>query len=393
MKYVARTLEPELKKAARGFPAVVLTGPRRAGKTWLLNHLFPKADYRLLEDPEIIARVREDPQGFLDELTLPVVLDEIQNVPELFGHIRARIDRRPRRTGQWLITGSQEAPLMQGVSESMAGRAAILQLFPFSTLESEKVTPLRGGYPEALARPRHARQWFSSYLQTYLERDVRAITAVRDITTFRRFISLLASRHGQMLNKTDLAAPLGISVPTITQWLGILEATQQLLVIPPFFDNLGKRLIKSPKIYLADSGLACHLLNIDAVSALSRSPFAGAVFEGFIASEIVKHQVGAGKRRELYYFRDEQGLEVDFVMPSRHGGVSLIECKAGKTVTPDMARPMLKLAETMRKKRPKGTDITMSIVHQPRQGHDTPLTSVAQGVKAYPWGEFIRSLY
>ena len=169
---------------------------------------------------------------------------------------------------------------MQGVSESMAGRAAVLQLYPLSARETPKVTLLRGGYPEVLARPADARLWFASYLQTYLERDVRAVTAVKDLATFRRFLALVASRHGQVLNKTDLAAPIGVSVPTITQWLGVLETTAQILIVPPFYENLGKRLIKSPKVYLADSGLACHLLGIDSDVELRKSPFAGGLFEG-----------------------------------------------------------------------------------------------------------------
>src|SRR5450631_1778024 len=174
---------------------------------------------------------------------------------------------------------------MHGISESMAGRAAILQLLPFSLAESEKVTMLHGGMPEVLARPRARGLWFASYLQTYLERDVRALTNVRDLATFRGFLALLASRHGQVLNKTDLAAPLGVSVPTIGQWLGVLETTAQILIVPPFYENLGKRLIKSPKIYVADAGLACHLLGIDTAGELARSPFRGALFEGFIAAE------------------------------------------------------------------------------------------------------------
>ena len=254
MKYLTRELETQIRRARTGFPAIVLTGPRRAGKTWMLKHLFPRASYCLLEDPNTVARIRADPEGFLDSVKAPVILDEIQNIPELFAYIRARIDRSPRKTGQWIITGSQEAPLMHGVSESMAGRAAIFQLFPLSYRESPKVTILHGGFPEVLARPGNARLWFSSYLQTYLERDVRAITAVKDLSTFRRFLALVASRHGQILNKSDLAAPLGVSVPTIAQWLGILETTEQILIVPPFYENLGKRLIKSPKLYLADSG-------------------------------------------------------------------------------------------------------------------------------------------
>jgi predicted AAA+ superfamily ATPase len=162
----------------------------------------------------------------------------------------------------WLFTGSQEAPLMHGITEPMAGRAAILQLLPFSVSETSKVNLLYGGFPEVLARPMSRSLWFASYLQTYLERDVRAITNVRDLVTFRRFISLLATRHRQVLNKTDLAAPLGVSVPTIGEWLRILEMTGQIILVSPYFENFGKRIIKSPKLYWEDSGMACYLLGI-----------------------------------------------------------------------------------------------------------------------------------
>ncbi|MFO1205037.1 MAG: ATP-binding protein [Burkholderiales bacterium] len=389
MRYVRRELEAPLRKAVKAFPATVLTGPRRAGKTSLLRHLFPKADYFLLEDPDVVARLRTDPQGFLDAVETPAILDEVQNVPEVFAFVRTRIDREPRRVGQWLLTGSQEAPLMQGVTESMAGRAAVLQLYPLSTRETPKVTLLRGGYPEAVARPASAPLWFSSYLQTYLERDVRAVTAVRDLATFRRFLALLATRHGQILNKTELAAPLGVSVPTISQWLGVLEVTAQILIVAPFYENLGKRLIKSPKLYLADSGLACHLLGIDSTAELAKSPFAGALFEGFIAAEIVKAQANAGQRRELYHFRDEQGLEVDFVVPGRGGSLALVECKAGRTVMPAMATPMQRLADAVRTKRAAGTRADMFLVHQ---GPTDRVQAIAPGVKALSWQEFVAHL-
>ena len=391
MRYVLRELEEQVRRAARSFPAVVLTGPRRAGKTWLLRHLLPKASYFLLEDPSVVARLRADPHGFLDDVRTPAVLDEVQSVPEVFAFVRARIDQRPRRTGQWFLTGSQEAPLMQGVTESMAGRAAVLQLRPLSTRESRRVSLLLGGFPEALARPGSARLWFSSYVQTYLERDVRAVTAVKDLATFRRFLALVASRHGQILNKTDLAAPLGVSVPTIAQWLGVLETTAQVLIVPPFYENLGKRLVKSPRVYLADSGLACHLLGIETVAELAKSPFLGALFEGFIAAEIVKAQVNRGQRPEIYFFRDEQGLEVDFLVPGAGGSISLVECKASRTVTPAMAAPMQRLAEALRKKRRSGTRVEMSLVHQaPKTSAGTQ--AVAPGVRAWAWPEFVGRL-
>lgn len=389
MRYLHRELEPQLLKAMRHFPAVVLTGPRRAGKTMLLRRLFPRASYFLLEDPDIVARLRADPQGFLDAVRGPAILDEVQHVPEVFAYVRSRIDRAPRRAGQWLLTGSQEAPLMQGVSESMAGRAAVFQLLPLSVRESPRVTMLRGGYPEVVARPGAARVWFSSFVQTYLERDVRAVTAVKDLATFRRFLAIVASRHGQVLNKSDLAAPLGVSVPTIAQWLGVLETTAQILIVPPFFENLGKRLIKSPKVYLLDSGLASYLLGIESAGELARSPFQSVLFEGLIASEIVKAQSNAGARRELYYFRDEQGLEVDFLVPRRGGRISLIECKASRTVTPAMAAPMQRLSEAIRKRRPAGTIVDLNLVHQASRT-PAPTSAVAPGVRAWAWSDFLR---
>lgn len=314
-----RTLAPTLLRAAKDWPAVVLTGPRRAGKTHLLRHCFPDAAYFLLEDPDVLARVKADPRGFLDDLRGPVVLDEIQNAPELFAHVRARIDASPRRRGQWLITGSQDFALMHGVSESMSGRSAVFRLFPLSLTELGRWSLMRGGYPEVWLRPRMASQWFSSYVQTYLERDVRSVTAVRDLGTFRRFIALLATRSGRMLNKTELAGPLGVSVPTITQWLSVLETTGIVALVSPWYENLGKRIVKTPKVYWLDVGLLVHLLGFDDLRALERSPLIGPIFETFVAGELIKRAVGDGQAAQLYWFRDHQGLEVDFVVPARNG--------------------------------------------------------------------------
>lgn len=387
MPYIARELEATVSKAARAFPAVVVTGPRRAGKTTLLRQLFPKAAYRLLEDPALVAAARADPRGFLDALALPVILDEIQNVPELLNFIRVRIDQAPSRKGRWLLTGSQDFSLMRGVTESMAGRAGVLQLLPLSIHESTRVTPFKGGYAEVLARPRNASLWFQSYVQTYIERDVRQISQIRDLATFRRFLALLASRSGQLLNKTDLAAPLGVSVPTIAEWIGILETTGQVLLVPPYFENFGKRLVKTPKLYFTDSGLACHLLGFSKEQELARSTFAGPIFEGFVASEIVKQQINAGKRRELYFFRDQRGLEIDFVVPADGRRLVLLEVKASQTVYPEAAKHLLSLAGSIDRR----GDTQCIVVHAGR-GDDAADSILAPGVRAFGVAATLRAL-
>ena len=257
----------------------------------------------------------------------------------------------------------------------MAGRVAILQLYPFSTIESARVSLLRGGYPDVIARPSSSEIWFRSYIQTYLERDIRAITAVKDLSTFRRFIALLASRHGSMLNKTDLAAPLGVSVPTISSWLSILEITGQILLIPPYYENFGKRLVKTPKVYFTDSGLACHLLGIETAAELAKSPFLGALFEGFVAAEIVKQQVNSGKRKELYYFRDLQGLEVDFIVPQGAAKLMLVEVKSTRTPLPAMAKPLDKLSKAI-----KNHECQSILVHKGKNG--TPGQALLPGIAA-----------
>lgn len=386
MRFVARRLGSQLLSAARGFGAVVLTGPRRAGKTTLLRHLLPGADYVQLEDPDILSRVRVDPRGFLEERRTPVILDEIQNAPELFNYVRTILDRSPRRTGRWFLTGSQESALMRGVTESLAGRAAIFQLFPLSLSESPKVGLLAGGFPEVLARPAHRGTWFSSYVQSYLERDVRTVTNVRDLGTFRRFLGLVASRHGQVLNRSDLAAPLGVTIPTIGEWLSILEVTGQILLVPPYFENYGKRLIKSPKVYLVDSGLACHLLGIRSRAELARSPFRGALFEGFVAAEIVKAQQNAGGRRDIYFFRDRPGFEVDFVVP-RGSETWLVEVKASRTVFPHDAKGIA----TLRSGR-KGPRLARGIVVHEDSRHRSATAVVAEGIRALPLGDFVAEL-
>ena len=379
---IARKLAGMVYQALRQFPALVITGPRRAGKTTLLRKSVPKAQYVLLEDPDIQDRVLSDPRSFLESLRLPVILDEIQNTPRLLDYARTLIDAHPRRMGQWLFTGSQEAPLMQGITESMAGRATVLQLLPFSVAESPKVDLLRGGFPEPVMHPASRHLWFASYLQTYIERDVRAITQVRDLPAFRRFLSLLASRHGQFLNKSDLAAPLGVSVPTIGEWLYILEITGQIILVPPYFENFGKRLVKSPKVYWGDSGMACHLLGIQTQAELDRSPFLGAIFEGFVAAEILKSQINRGQRKELYCFRDRQGLEVDFLVPQPNAKFWLVEAKASRTVQSTMANPLLAL------KKAAADRVSRSLIVHRKARTQPNMTTVAPGVEAMPVEQF-----
>jgi len=376
MRYIKRALEKELAKTFSDFPAILLTGPRRAGKTTLLRKAFPHASYVLLEDPDIIGRFKSDPRTFLDELRLPVILDEVQNVPELLSYVRSRIDKHPRKMGRWLLTGSHEAPLMKGVTESMAGRAAVFTLLPMSVEESSRVNVLRGGFPEVLANPSGANTWFRSYIQTYLERDVRLISEIRDLAVFRRFMALSAARCGSVLNRADIAAGLGVSVPTVSQWLSILEITQQIILVPPFFENFGKRIIKSPRLYFTDTGLLCHLLGIGTMRELEKSPFYGHIFESFVISEIVKRQLNTGKRREIYYYRDSKGLEVDAVIPLGARHVLLLEIKTGRTVFPRDAEPVVRLRKLMRS---YTTDCF--IVHRPSSKAET-LTAVKPGVRA-----------
>lgn len=384
MAFVARAIEPHVARAARQFPAVVVTGPRRAGKTTLLRRLFPAASYTLLEDPDVVARVRADPRGFVDDLRTPAILDEIQNAPELFAYVRTRIDAAPSRKGRWLFTGSQEAPLMRGVSESLAGRAALFSLAPLSIEESPKVSLLRGGFPEVVLRPAAAATWFRSYVLTYLERDVRAVTSIRDLATFRRFLGLVASRVGQVLNKTDLAAPLGVSVPTVAQWLSVLEVTGQIVLVPPYFESFGKRLLKSPKLYFVDSGLAAHLLGVDDAKALERSPFLGALWEGFVAAEIVKRRANSGRRPDVYWFRDQQGLEVDFVVPRGDKRLLLVEAKASRTVSPSDAGPLERLAAAA-----AGHDVERVVVHRPARTRAAAGRALRPGTRALTLAELV----
>ena len=362
--YVKRSLEPVLKKAASEFPAVVLMGPRQSGKTTLFQHLFSKSyQYVSLEPPDVRASAIEDPRGFIEIYPPPVIFDEVQYAPDLLPYVKEKIDTERDKSGQYLLTGSQNLLLMERVTESLAGRAAILRLLPLSQREAEgqpeaslpwesqrlsfKASKLsyrklwkgfiRGSYPELKAQPgRDVNLWHASYVQTYLERDVRTLRQVGDLTQFQNFLRALAARSAQLLNLTDLSRDLGVAVNTAKVWLTVLEATYQVTVLRPYFANIGKRLVKTPKVYFADVGTLCYLAGLKDPAHAASGPMGGAIMETAVLSEIMKALTHRGIDPQLYFWRTVAGTEVDIVVEA---GAKLvpIEVKLSATPRPVMA--------------------------------------------------------
>lgn len=330
--YQQRQLASTLQQALANFPAVLITGPRQSGKTTLLTHeVGANADYVSFDDPLERDFALQDPNGFLARFEQrPLILDEIQYVPQLLSHLKMRIDAQPQRCGHWLLTGSQQFALMRDVSESLAGRVAILELPPFSHSEYPRdgleETLWSGGYPVVAMHPQRRDLWLRSYVSTYIERDVRQIRNVPDLRTFNQFLTLAAARHAQEFHPAELARQLGVSQPTVKAWGGILEASYIASFLPPWHRNYGKRVVKTPKCYFLDAALVSLLTRQpDALAALA-GPLAGPLFEGWVVTEAIKAFMSLGRKPELYFWRSHDGLEVDLLI-SIGGKLQAVEVK------------------------------------------------------------------
>jgi predicted AAA+ superfamily ATPase len=362
--YIERTLEPIIKRAVAEFPAVVLTGPRQSGKTTILQHLFSQQyRYVSLEPPDVRTAALEDPRGFLETYPPPVIFDEVQYTPDLLPYIKEKIDADRDKYGQYLLTGSQNLLLTEKVTESLAGRAAMLCLLPLSRREAEgrPQAPLpwepkqrasseatysyrelwkwflRGGYPELTAHPRRdINLWHAGYVQTYLERDVRTLRQVGDLSQFQKFLRALAARNAQLLNLAELSRDLGLAVNTAKAWLSVLEATYQVILLRPYFANVGKRLVKTPKAYFMDVGMLCYLAGLKDPDHAASGPMGGAIMETAVLSEIVKTLTHRGIDPQIYFWRTMAGTEVDIVIETGEKLVP-IEVKLSATPRPAMA--------------------------------------------------------
>jgi predicted AAA+ superfamily ATPase len=349
--WIERAVESRLERSARTRPVIVLTGARQTGKTSTLLRLFPSHSFVSLDLPTEAEQAEKEPRSFLQRHPAPVIIDEVQYAPGLFRHLKAEVDAHRTRNGQFLLTGSQKFTLMKNVSDSLAGRADIIELETLSFAEIHAALPqigvetaiLRGGFPELYANTDiDLIPFYNSYLATYLERDVRALTNVGNLRDFERFVRACALRSANLLNKADLARDVGISPSTANHWLSMLEASGQVVLLEPWFSNRTKSIVKSPKLYFADTGLLCALLNIRTEEALRQSPALGAIWETFVFAQLRDRERRAGREGGLFFWRDRT-REVDFVIDSG-GRLELFEAKwtelpdAGDTVNLDFVR-------------------------------------------------------
>jgi len=341
-----RTIEPVLHECARLYPVLTITGPRQSGKTTLCRQAFPDKEYVNLENTDTKLFARDDPRGFLAGLPDGAILDEIQNAPELPSYIQTIVDER-RQNGLFILTGSQQFEVATVISQSLAGRTAVLKLLPFSLEElgphaadKDVDTLIRTGfYPRIWRDGLSPGQALGSYIETYVERDIRQLTAIKDLPLFQRFVTLCAGRVGQLLNLNSLAADTGISHQTARNWLTLLEASYVVFRLSPYHANIPKRLVKSPKLYFYDVGLAAYLLGIETDRHVSRDPLRGNLFENMVVMEILKYRLHRGRRNNLFFYRDSNGNEVDIVYASGRELLP-IEVKAGQTVNASFFRPL-----------------------------------------------------
>ncbi|HEX6017776.1 MAG TPA: ATP-binding protein [Burkholderiaceae bacterium] len=346
--YRPRTAAALLHESLDGYPVVAVTGPRQAGKSTLLAHELAGWNQVTLEDPDVRAHAREDPRGFLARNGQPLVIDEAQHAPELFSYLQTVVDRRAK-PGQYVLSGSQNLALSARITQSLAGRVGLVELLPFSTaeldrswLESADLNTVlwTGGFPAIHARHLDPARYHANYTATYVERDVRQLTQVHDLLLFQRFLRLCAGRIGQLINLSALAADTGISQPTANAWMSVLEAGYVVRRLAPYYANFGKRLVKAPKLYFIDTGLAAWLLGIQSPATLDAHPLRGPLFENWVIVEAIKHRVHRGDMRPLYFWRDNIGTEVDLLL-EEGTAITGVEIKSGQTLADDMVRSLL----------------------------------------------------
>jgi len=349
--YIPRELEGTLLEVSGQFPVVTVLGPRQSGKTTLVRRLFPNHTYVNLELPDDRLLAAADPHSFFKRYTEPLVIDEIQRVPALLSHIQVLVDEDRGRKGRFILTGSQQMDLRAAVSQSLAGRTALLKLLPLSLAEIEASGRhsdrddhlFRGLMPGLYEEPLPPERFYANYYQTYVERDVRQFANIRNLIAFETFVKLLAGRVGQIVNLSALSGSTGVSATTLGQWLGILEASFIAFRLPPYFENFGKRLVKAPKVYFVEPGLAAYLLGIREAAQAAVSPSLGGLFENLVVVEALKSFHNRGVEADLFFYRDSGGLEADLLASMRERLIPL-EIKASRTFSPEFCKgfPRLK---------------------------------------------------
>lgn len=340
---IPRSIKDHLEELGQYFPIISLTGPRQAGKTTLLRSMFPDYRYVSLEDPDQQHRAEDDPRSFLKQYDERVIFDEAQRVPTLFSYLQTAVDE-DRQPGRYILSGSQNFLIRQNISQSLAGRVGIARLFPLDVKEINAAGLLPDSYEEAIFRGFYpaqfdtgvpARLFYPSYVASYIERDVSGLISTNNLNTFRRFLQICATYAGQLLNYSAIASAVGVSVPTIQSWFSVLEQSYLVFRLPPYFQNFGKRIIKSPKLYFYDTGLLCYLLNMRVYQDVINYYQLGALFENLVIADRMKAIFHRGEEPRLYFYRDSNQLEVD-LLEEDASGIQLTEIKANRTFHSNM---------------------------------------------------------